>query len=71
MRLPRDLSGEAVCSALQRLGFTVSRQVGSHIRLSKENRHVTVPRHRNITIGTLKSILRQADVSAEDFLSRL
>jgi predicted RNA binding protein YcfA (HicA-like mRNA interferase family) len=39
MKLPRDLSGEALAKALERLGYTVDRQTGSHIRLTtQENR---------------------------------
>jgi predicted RNA binding protein YcfA (HicA-like mRNA interferase family) len=57
--------------ALQRLGFTVVRQKGSHSQLAKAQMHITVPMHRSITIGTLKSILRQAGVSLEEFLESL
>ncbi len=61
MKLPRDISGEALCKALQKLGYTVTRQTGSHVRLSwlkMPEHHITVPNHQSIKIGTLNSILQ-------------
>ena len=61
MKLPRDLSGEALVTALSKLGYVVDRQTGSHIRLTtKENgeHHLTIPNHSPIKIGTLSAILR-------------
>jgi predicted RNA binding protein YcfA (HicA-like mRNA interferase family) len=46
MKLPRDLSGEALAKALEKLGYIVNRQTGSHIRLTiHENgeHHITIP----------------------------
>jgi predicted RNA binding protein YcfA (HicA-like mRNA interferase family) len=59
VKLPRDLSGWKVISALKRLGFTQTNQEGSHIRLAKGRLKVTVPNHHAILPKTLKSILRQ------------
>jgi predicted RNA binding protein YcfA (HicA-like mRNA interferase family) len=52
---------------LERLGFFVIRQSGSHVRLAKANRQVTVPMHRSLVVGTLQSILRQAGITLEEF----
>ena len=71
MKLPRDISGDEALKALERLGFSIIRQAGSHVRMAKGNRHVTVPKHGNLAVGTLQSILRQADVSVEDFVNAL
>ena len=71
MKLPRDVSGGEAVRALRRLGFTVTRQDGSHIRLSKGERHVTVPNHRFLVPKTLQSILRQAGVTVEEFTEQL
>ena len=71
MKLPRDISGAEAVRALQRPGFSSTRQTGSHIRLARGKSRVTVPMHRNLVAGTLQSILRQADVSAEDFVNAL
>ncbi|MFZ5807045.1 MAG: type II toxin-antitoxin system HicA family toxin [Verrucomicrobiota bacterium] len=47
------------------------RQTGSHIRMSKDDRHVTVPNHPDIAPKTLQSILKQANVSLEDFVEAI
>jgi predicted RNA binding protein YcfA (HicA-like mRNA interferase family) len=71
VKLPRDVSGADAVRALQRLGFVVVRQRGSHIRLGKGPLGVTVPAHGSIAPGTLQSILRQAGVSVEVFVEAL
>ena len=61
MKLPRDISGADLIRALRRLGYTVTRQTGSHIRLSTNQdgpHHETVPNHSPIKIGTLNAILK-------------
>jgi len=68
VKLPRDLSGSAVVKALERRGFTIARQSGSHVRLVKAGKRVTVPLHRSLTVGTLQSILHQADLTIEVLL---
>ena len=71
MRIPRDLSGPDLARALARLGYVVSRQTGSHMRLTTMERgshHVTVPKHDALRIGTLSSIL--ADVAVHFDLPR-
>ncbi len=71
MKLPRDVSGPEAVKALRRLGFAVTRQDGSHIRLSKGPCHVTVPNHRALLPKTLQSILRQAGITTEEFTEAL
>ena len=71
MKLPRDISGAEALRTLERLGFSVIRQAGSHVRLARGDRRVTVPMHRNLVLGTLQSILRQAGVTLEDFQNAL
>lgn len=78
MKLPRDLSGQELVKALERLGYEVSRQTGSHIRVTTQcdgEHHVTVPAHNPIKIGTLNAILRDvadhADLSREELLEEL
>lgn len=61
MRLPRDLSGQDLAKALDKLGYVVVRQTGSHMRLrtEREGEHqVTVPNHDPLKLGTLNAILR-------------
>ena len=56
---------------LEAAGFVEVGQSGSHIKFAKTTtagtRTATVPKHREVAAGTLRSILRQAGVSAEDF----
>jgi predicted RNA binding protein YcfA (HicA-like mRNA interferase family) len=61
MRLPRDLSGEELTVLLERYGYEVTRQTGSHMRLTsvqEGEHHVTIPRHASLRVGTLSAILR-------------
>ena len=66
MKLPRDETGESLVKKLSKVGYIVTRQKGSHIRLSKiaENieRHITIPNHDPIKIGTLSKILNEISV---------
>lgn len=78
MKLPRDLSGADLVKALARLGYEVSHQTGSHIRLTTQRNgehHVTVPAHDPIKVGTLNAILRavaeHADLTREELLIEL
>lgn len=60
MRLPRDLTGAQLIRALGQLGYTTTRQTGSHVRLTCESpaqHHITVPLHDPLRIGTLAAIL--------------
>ena len=71
MRLPRDLSGNDLAQALRKLGYQVTRQTGSHIRLTtteRGERHLTIPNHNPLRVGTLSGIL--ADVAEHFGLSR-
>ena len=56
MKLPRDVSGVELGRALGVLGYTVTRQNGSHMRLTTTVRgehHITIPRHDPLRLGTL------------------
>jgi predicted RNA binding protein YcfA (HicA-like mRNA interferase family) len=60
MRIPRDLSGADLIKRLNRFGYAVSRQTGSHVRLTSQARgehHITIPNHDPLRIGTLAAIL--------------
>ena len=60
MRIPRDLSGADLVRRLGKLGYTVSRQSGSHIRLTSHSQgehHITIPNHDPLRIGALAAIL--------------
>ncbi len=68
--LPR-VSGAEVIRALERLGFAVVRQRGSHVVLRRDAVGCVVPNHRELKTGTLAGVLKQAGVSAEQFLEVL
>ena len=71
MRLPRDVSGSDLADALRTFGYSVTRQAGSHLRLTTSERgqhHVTIPKHDTLRIGTLAGILN--DVAEHFGLSR-
>jgi len=69
-KLPH-LSGSEVVRALERLGFAVLRQSGSHVIMRCGSKGCVVPMHNEIKVGTLAGILRQADVSPDEFLKNL
>ena len=78
MKLPRDLTGQELSKALEKLGYAVDRQAGNHIRLTtSENgeHHITVPNHSPIKVGTLNAILRDVanhfGVDREELLRKL
>jgi len=68
--LPRVSGAEAI-RALERLGFAVARQRGSHVVLRRGSLGCVVPNHKELKAGTLVGILRQAGVSAFEFREAL
>jgi predicted RNA binding protein YcfA (HicA-like mRNA interferase family) len=63
MKLPRDISGTELAKVLGRYGYTVTRQTGSHLRLTTQagsEHHITIPAHSHLRIGTLNAILVEA-----------
>ena len=71
MKIPRDLSADELVQALSRLGYSVTRQTGSHLRLTTiqgGEHHITIPRHDPLKVGTLSGIL--SDVAAHAKITR-
>lgn len=70
-----SLNYDKVVKALQRDGWVIVRQKGSHIRLQKhvgnEVLKIIVPAHKPIKRSTLSHILKQAGISVDDFLKKL
>ena len=62
------LSGSQVVNILQQLGFVLIRQKGSHIILRRDSQGCVVPNHRELKVGTLSGVLKQAGVSVEEFI---
>jgi predicted RNA binding protein YcfA (HicA-like mRNA interferase family) len=68
-----SLSYDQIIRALQRDGWVVVRQKGSHVRLHKhtptETLKLTVPAHRPVKRSTLSHVLKQARIDAQDFIN--
>ncbi len=78
MKLPRDLSGVALARALGRVGYQVTRQTGSHLRLTTNlptQHHLTVPAHDPLKLGTLAAVLgavaTHLEIDRDELLRRL
>jgi predicted RNA binding protein YcfA (HicA-like mRNA interferase family) len=79
MKLSRNESGPSLIKKLSKLGYVVSRQKGSHIRMSRitsqNEHHITIPNHNPIKIGLLAKILASValalDITKEDLLDKL
>jgi predicted RNA binding protein YcfA (HicA-like mRNA interferase family) len=69
-KLPR-ISGRECVKALEKLGFVQVRQRGSHVVMRCGDRGCSVPMHRTMKVGTLRGVLKQADVDPDDFLKAL
>ncbi|MBI5696020.1 MAG: type II toxin-antitoxin system HicA family toxin [Nitrospirae bacterium] len=69
------VSGNQVVGVLEKVGYLVVRQRGSHVRmiddLNPEHRPVTVPMHKEVDRGLLRAIIRDADLSVEEFIKML
>ena len=74
MALP-VISGRQVIKALTKAGFEVAGRKGSHVKLKRKVDEkvfiIIVPDHAELARGTMKSILRQANVTREEFLKLL
>jgi predicted RNA binding protein YcfA (HicA-like mRNA interferase family) len=78
MKLPRDLKGQELAKALRVFGYAITRQSGSHLRITTETggqHHEVIPNHDPIKLGTLQSILGSIAahhrMSRDDLLSKL
>ena len=79
MKLPSDLNGVELARRLQRLDYVVTRQSGSHMRLTRQGphgqQHITIPAHKPLRVGTLRQILKdvasQCLIELSDLLDQL
>lgn len=67
-KLP-SLSGKEAIDVFMRLGFRIARQKGSHVVLRKENVGCVIPLHKELAVGTLRSAIKQANLTIEEFLN--
>lgn len=63
------VSGKDLCNALQKIGYSIDHQTGSHIILRMEkppHRRLTVPNHKELAKGTLRAIVRQSGLTVDE-----
>jgi len=69
------ISGEQAIKCFQKIGYQIARQRGSHIRLCHSSgclkKPLTVPNHKELGRGLLRKLIRDADLSLEEFLKLL
>lgn len=67
------VSGSQCIKTLEKVGFTIVRQRGSHIVLARENpkNTVIIPNHKELDRGTLRAIIRQANLTVDEFIQLL
>ena len=78
MRRPRDLSARELIKALKPFGYAVTRQTGSHLRLTTEEQgqhHITIPNKKRLTIGKVNAVIwdlvRHFKISRQEVLARI
>ena len=67
------LSGREVVRVFESFGWSVARQRGSHIVMTKERENVTlsVPDHKAVAKGTMRSLIRSANLTVDEFLAAI
>ena len=68
-----QISADKCVTTLEKAGYRLLRQIGSHIHVRRDTpfAQVTVPNHKPIKRGTLQSIIRQSGLSVDEFLKLL
>ena len=66
--LPR-ISGSEAVKTFKKLGFYEARQKGSHVVMRKDDKGCVIPLHKSLAIGTLRSAIRQAGITIDDFIT--
>jgi predicted RNA binding protein YcfA (HicA-like mRNA interferase family) len=67
------ISGKECIKALEKIGFVIFRQRGSHITMVRQNPQcqVTIPNHKTVAKGTLSAIIKQANLTIDEFIKLL
>jgi predicted RNA binding protein YcfA (HicA-like mRNA interferase family) len=68
-----NISGKAAVKAFLKAGWSVAGQVGSHVVMIKDNTraNLSVPQHKELSVGTLRALIRNSGMSVEEFLELL
>ncbi len=65
--VPR-ISGDEAIKIFKKLGFFEVRQKGSHVVMRRDDKGCVIPRHKELAVGTLRSAIRQAGITVEEFV---
>lgn len=79
MKIPRDLSSDNLIRLLDKYGYNITRQTGSHIRLTSslkgKEHHITIPDQKSLKVGTISNIIgdiaEYLEVEKKDLLTKL
>ncbi len=68
-----NISGKIAVKAFEQAGWSVRGQVGSHVMMSKSGVHanLSIPQHKELSVGTLRKLIRAAELTVEAFLELL
>ena len=68
-----NISGKEAAKAFERAGWQIVGQVGSHLMMTKlgYRANLSVPQHKELSTGTLRSLIRSAEMSVDEFLELL
>jgi predicted RNA binding protein YcfA (HicA-like mRNA interferase family) len=66
--LPK-ISGDEAIKVFKKLGFHQARQKGSHVVMRRDDKGCVIPRHKELALGTLRSAIKQAGISVDEFIA--
>jgi predicted RNA binding protein YcfA (HicA-like mRNA interferase family) len=68
-----NISGKEAAKAFGRAGWLAAGQVGSHLVMTKagERANLSIPQHKELSVGTLRALIRAAGLTVDDFLKLL
>lgn len=68
--LPKISGDEAIkIKVFKKLGFHQARQKGSHVVMRRDDKGCVIPRHKELALGTLRSAIKQAGISVDEFIA--
>lgn len=68
-----NISGKEAAKVFEKAGWNVAGQVGSHLVMTKPGLHVnlSIPQHKDLSVGTLRALIRHAGMTVDEFLALL
>jgi predicted RNA binding protein YcfA (HicA-like mRNA interferase family) len=65
-----NIAGKAAVKAFENAGWQVRGQVGSHVMMTKTGEHtnLSIPQHKELSLGTLRKLIRAAGLTVDEFL---